>query len=104
MLATSEVVVEVKLPHSLLAGSGLTRQEASNALLRSYIISLYRQDRISSGKAASLLGVHRLTFIRMLAEEGVSYLELFERGACSGHALSVGATGRYRAASVSGLR
>jgi predicted HTH domain antitoxin len=75
MLATPDVVVEVKLPQSLLIGSGLTRKEASDALLRSYIISLYRRDRISSGKAASLLGVHRLTFIRMLAEEGIPYLD-----------------------------
>jgi len=53
----------------------LTRQETSDALLRSYIISLYRQDRISSGKAANLLGIHRLTFIRMLAEEDIPYLD-----------------------------
>jgi len=75
MLAIPDVVVEVKLPQSLLIGSGLTRQETSDALLRSYIISLYRQDRISSGKAANLLGIHRLTFIRMLAEEDIPYLD-----------------------------
>lgn len=75
MPTTSEVVVEVKLPYSLLAAEGLTRQEMADALLRSYVISLYRQDRISSGKAASLLGVHRWTFIRMLAEEGIPYLD-----------------------------
>jgi predicted HTH domain antitoxin len=75
MLAASDVVVEVKLPQSLLVGSGLTRKETSDALLRSYIISLYRQDRVSAGKAANLLGVHRLTFIRMLAEEGIPYLD-----------------------------
>lgn len=75
MAFVSDVVVEVRLPQALLAGSGLTRKEVSSALLKSYIISLYRHDRISSGKAASLLGVHRLTFIRMLAEEGIPYLD-----------------------------
>lgn len=75
MLATPDVVLEVKLPQSLLVGSGLTRQEASDALLRSYIMALYRRDTISTGKAASLLGVHRLTFIRMLADEGIPYLD-----------------------------
>lgn len=75
MAFVSDVVVEVRLPQALLAGSGLTRKEVSSALLQSYIISLYRHDRISSGKAASLLGVHRLTFIRMLAEEGIPYLD-----------------------------
>jgi len=75
MLPTPDVVVEVKLPQSLLDGSGMTRKEASEAMLRAYVMSLYRHDRISSGMAARLLGVHRLTFIRMLAEEGVPYLD-----------------------------
>ncbi len=75
MVTAPDVVVEVKLPRSLLAGSGLTRQETSHALLRSYVTSLYRRDKISSGKAASILGVHRLTFIRMLAEEGIPFLD-----------------------------
>lgn len=75
MQASPDVVIEVKLPQFLLAGSGLTRKDASDAMLRSYIISLYRHDNISSGKAARLLGVHRLTFIRMLAQEGIPYLD-----------------------------
>jgi predicted HTH domain antitoxin len=75
MLSASDVVIEVKLPQFLLVGSGLTRKEAGDALLRSYVVSLYRHDNISSGKAARLLGVHRLTFIRILAEEGIPYLD-----------------------------
>lgn len=85
MVTTPDVVVEVKLPQALLVGSGLTRQEAGEALLRSYVISLYRRDKISSGKAARLLGIHRMTFIRILAEEGIPYLDYtsaeFEREA-----------------------
>lgn len=75
MVTTPDVVVEVKLPQALLVGSGLTRQEAGDALLRSYVISLYRRDKISSGKAARLLGIHRLTFIRILTEDGIPYLD-----------------------------
>ncbi len=75
MVHAPDVVVEVKLPQALLVGAGLTRQEASDALLRSYVISLYRRDKISSGKAAQLLGIHRLVFIRILAEEGIPYLD-----------------------------
>jgi len=54
---------------------GLSRPEASDALFRAFVLSLYRRDRISAGKAARLLGIHRLTFIRMLAEEGIPYLD-----------------------------
>ena len=74
MALTADVTVQVTLPHSLLLDSGVEPQEASAALLRAFVLSLYRRDRISSGKAARLLGVHRLTFIHMLAEEGIPYL------------------------------
>lgn len=75
MDSPSDVTVQVTLPRALLFESGLSQQEASDALLRAFVLSLYRRDRISSGKAAHLLGVHRLVFIRMLAEEGIPYLD-----------------------------
>ncbi len=75
MDSPSEVTVQVTLPQALLYESGLSPQEASEALLRAFVLSLYRRDRISSGKAARLLGVHRLEFIRLLAEEGIPYLD-----------------------------
>lgn len=71
----TNITVQVTLPRELLFESGLSLQEASAALLRAFVLSLYRQDRISSGKAARLLGVHRLAFIRMLAEENIPYLD-----------------------------
>ncbi len=74
-LASTNVAVQVYLPRTLLVESGLSQHEAGAALLRAFVLSLYRRDRISSGKAARLLGVHRLTFIRMLAEEGIPYLD-----------------------------
>ena len=70
-----DVTVQVSLPSTLFAESGISRQEESAELLRAYILSLYRRDRFSSGKAAKLLDVSRLTFIRMLAEEGIPYLD-----------------------------
>ena len=75
MGSSSDVTVQVTLPRSLLYESGLSQQEASDALLRAFVLSLYRRDRISSGKAARLLGVHRLEFIRLLAEESIPYLD-----------------------------
>ncbi len=75
MDASSEVTVQVTLPQALLLDNGVTLKGAGLALLRAFVVSLYRRDRISSGKAARLLGVDRLAFIRMLAEEGISYLD-----------------------------
>lgn len=71
----STITVSVSLPQALLVETGLSTEAAGEALLRAFVLSLYRQDRISSGKAARLLGVHRLEFIRMLAEEKIAYLD-----------------------------
>ena len=69
------VTVSVPLPQALLADTGLSREDAGYALLRAFVVSLYRQDRLSAGKAARLLGVQRLEFIRLLAEERIPYLD-----------------------------
>jgi predicted HTH domain antitoxin len=69
------VPVTVNVPRELLADVGLSAQTASAEILRAFVLSLYRRDRISSGKAAQLLGMHRMTFIRVLAEEKIPYLD-----------------------------
>jgi predicted HTH domain antitoxin len=71
----STVTVSVTLPQALLFETGLSREAAGEKLLRAFVLSLYRQDRISSGKAARLLDIHRLEFIRLLGEEGIPYLD-----------------------------
>ncbi len=75
MLAQQEVTLHVKFPRSILFDYGLTEQEASKEMMRAFVLSLYRRDKISSGKAARLLGMQRLDFIRLLADEGIPYLD-----------------------------
>jgi len=75
MLATQEVTLKVKFPQSLLFDYGLTEKEAGAEMLRAFVLSLYRHDKISTGKAARLLGMRRLDFIRLLADEGIPYLD-----------------------------
>lgn len=70
-----ELTVQVTLPRTLLADIGISHKDASGELLRSFVISLYRRDYLSTGKAAQLLGISRLAFLRMLAEEKIPYLE-----------------------------
>lgn len=72
---TKAVSVTVDVPQALLAECGLSAEMASAEILRAFVLSLYRRDRISSGKAAQLLGIHRLDFIRLLAEEKIPYLD-----------------------------
>jgi predicted HTH domain antitoxin len=69
------ITIQITMPRSLLLMTGLSRLELPPILLKTFILSLYRQDRISSGRAAHLLGIERLTFIQMLAGEGIAYLD-----------------------------
>ena len=71
----SMVTVSVTLPQALLFETGLSQEAAGEALLRAFVLSLFRRDRISAGKAARLLGIHRMAFIRLLAEEKIPYLD-----------------------------
>lgn len=71
----TKVTISVTLPQALLFEAGLSQKAASEALLRAFVLSLYRQDRISTGKAARLLGLHRMAFIHLLAEENIPYLD-----------------------------
>ncbi len=64
----STITVSVSLPQALLFETGLSAEAASKALLQAFVLSLYRQDRISSGKAAKLLGVHANTMTRLLTQ------------------------------------
>lgn len=69
------VAVSVEVPQSLVFEAGLSTEAASGALLRSFVLSLFRQDRIGSGKAARLLGMHRMEFIHYLSEKKLPYLD-----------------------------
>ena len=71
----AKVTVSVTLPQALLFEAGLSQEAASEALLQVFVLSLYRQDRISTGKAAQLLGLHRMAFIRLLAQENIPFLD-----------------------------
>ena len=75
MHTAPDITVNVANPQALLLDSGIAPKDAGAALLRAFVLSLYRQDRITSGKAAYLLGVDQLTLIRMLGEDNMPILD-----------------------------
>jgi len=58
------------------ADYGLKPDEVERRLKEWLVLSLYTEDRISTGKAAKLLGIPRLAFIDMLSRWGIAYLDL----------------------------
>jgi predicted HTH domain antitoxin len=51
----------------LVRASGLSEHE----LFMEIVLMLFRQDKISLGKASELMGMHRMQFQKLLADRGI---------------------------------
>jgi predicted HTH domain antitoxin len=69
-----ETTFQVQLPVSLLH-YGLDRDEIQRRVVEWLVISLFNEERISSGRAARLLGVSRVEFLALLRERGIAYVD-----------------------------
>ena len=67
------VTMEITIPKTLLS-LGLRQEQIQSQVEKWLVISLFRDDAISSGKAASLLGISRRDFLDLLDQEGIAYL------------------------------
>lgn len=73
----TETVLEIRIP-SLLLQHGLSRDEVERRVNQWLILSLFTEERISSGKAATLLGMSRIEFLALLRQNGIAYINLSE--------------------------
>jgi predicted HTH domain antitoxin len=69
----SETIVEVHLPTALLQ-LGLDSEAVQQRVAEWLVLSLFTEDRISSGKAARLLGLSRIDFLTLLRKRGIAYI------------------------------
>jgi predicted HTH domain antitoxin/predicted transcriptional regulator len=69
-----ETTFEVRVPTELLA-YGLQPDDIQNQVLEWLVLSLFKEERISSGKAARLLGLTRIEFLALLRRRGVAYVD-----------------------------
>lgn len=70
----TEAVVEVKIPAALLH-LGLDRGEIQQRITEWLVLSLFTEERISSGKAAQLLGISRVEFLALLRRRGIAFID-----------------------------
>jgi predicted HTH domain antitoxin len=70
-------MVMVELPDELVAllGTGASANDAVARLSELAIIELFREGRISTGRAARLLGLSQPSFVDLLGRHGVPYLD-----------------------------
>jgi predicted HTH domain antitoxin len=73
----SESIVEVRIPTPLLR-LGLDRDEIEHRVTEWLVLSLFTEERISSGKAARLLKMSRIEFLALLRKQGIAYLDYSE--------------------------
>jgi predicted HTH domain antitoxin len=71
------VTLEVTLPKKLLA-YGMGKDDVTREVGKWLVFSLFRAERVSSGKAASLLGMTRREFLELLHREGIAYFDYSE--------------------------
>ncbi len=70
----SEVVLKVKIPEDLLR-YGYSEADIQQNIREWLVISLFTEHRISSGKAARLLGISRVEFLDLLRKRGIAFID-----------------------------
>lgn len=70
----SDTILEIRLPTPLL-NFGISKTEVQRRATEWLVLSLFTEERISSGKAASLLNITRSEFLDLLRQRGIAYLD-----------------------------
>jgi predicted HTH domain antitoxin len=74
--AMSSVKIEIEEPLAALLHQ--TNQPVQQAGREMIVLELYRRGTISSGKAAELLGMERIDFIKHASRLGIPYIDMTE--------------------------
>ncbi|MEW6097428.1 MAG: UPF0175 family protein [bacterium] len=63
--------VELEIPQDILSEARIFRQSANSELTKLVAIELFRENRITLGKACKLTGMSKWEFIRFLREKKI---------------------------------
>jgi predicted HTH domain antitoxin len=69
------ITLKVRVPRETLMDLGFSESDAALEMLKLFVINLYKANRITSGKAAEILGIRKYDFIRLLSREGGIYFD-----------------------------
>ena len=69
------LTLEVTLSKDLLALLGRSKPRAAEAVREFSVLGLYREHRISAGKASELLEMDKREFVRLLARKEIAYFD-----------------------------
>jgi predicted HTH domain antitoxin len=67
--------VEIELPRNLLAALNIPESELARQAKEWVLLELFLEGKISSGKAAEVLGLSKAQFIELLNQRNLPYLD-----------------------------
>jgi len=68
--------IEIFFPSEVLDVLSTTYQNSADALKEAAVLELYREGKISSGKAAEILSMERFEFIRYAGMKGIPFVRI----------------------------
>ncbi len=68
--------LEITFPSEVLDMLSTTYEDDANVIKEAAVLELYREGKISSGKAAEILGMNRFEFIRYAGKKGIPYIRI----------------------------
>jgi len=69
-----ETTIQIRVPCSLLE-YGLRAEDIQERVNEWLAFTLFTDGKVSSGKAASLLGISRVEFLSLLRQHGIAYID-----------------------------
>lgn len=68
--------IEITFPSEMLDRLSTTYQDSADLIKEAAVLELYREGKISSGKAAEILGMERFEFIRYAGMKGIPFIRI----------------------------
>jgi len=68
------IVMQVSIPR-ILFSFGIGKEQVQKEVKKWLVVSLFREGRLSSGKAGTLLSLSRREFLDLLDKEGIAYFD-----------------------------
>ena len=69
----TNLTISLNLPRDLIGALNIPESQLPQHILEILALELFRQQRISAGKAAELVGVSKMSFIELLAQHQIPY-------------------------------
>lgn len=68
--------IGLELPEKIVPIISTNKRDFSHRIKQLVVLELFREGKISSGKAAEILGMERILFFNLLSEQKIPYFDL----------------------------